>query len=154
MVKNPPASAGDIRDIGSIPGSGWSPGEGHGNPSQYSCLENPMDRGALQATVSGAAKNQTQLKQLSVHIHTLFSTVAAPIYIPTSSLGGFPFLHTLFSIYCLQTFWQWPFWAVWGDSSLYIFFFFSQIKRHTFFFLIVILQRKNLGHQGVELTCS
>ena len=46
MVKNPPANAGDVRDVGSIPGSGRSPGGGHGNPLQYSCLENPMDRGA------------------------------------------------------------------------------------------------------------
>ena len=46
MVKNPPANAGDIRDEGSIPGLGRSPGGGHGNPLQYSCLENPMDRGA------------------------------------------------------------------------------------------------------------
>ena len=45
MVKNPPAKAGDIRDIDSIPGSGRSPGGGHGNQLQYSCLENPMDRG-------------------------------------------------------------------------------------------------------------
>ena len=45
-VKNPPASAGGIRDAGSVPGSGRSPGGGHGNPLQYSCLENPMDRGA------------------------------------------------------------------------------------------------------------
>ena len=48
MVKNPPASAGDIRDAGSIPGSGSSPRGGHGNPLQYSCLENPMDSGASQ----------------------------------------------------------------------------------------------------------
>jgi len=45
MVKNPPANAGDIRDMGSIPGSGRSPGRGNSNPLQYSCLENPMDRG-------------------------------------------------------------------------------------------------------------
>ena len=45
-VKNPPANAGDTRDMGSIPGSGRSPREGHGNPFQYSCLENPMNRGA------------------------------------------------------------------------------------------------------------
>jgi len=45
-VKNPPANAGDIRDVDSIPGSGRSPGGEHGNPLQYSCLENPMDRGA------------------------------------------------------------------------------------------------------------
>ena len=45
MVKNPPANAGDARDLGSIPGSGRFPGEGNGNPLQYSCLENSMDRG-------------------------------------------------------------------------------------------------------------
>ena len=51
MVKNPPANAGDIRDSGSIPGSGRSPGGGHGSPFQDSCLENPMDGGAQQATI-------------------------------------------------------------------------------------------------------
>ena len=51
MVENPPAKTGNIRDSGSIPGSGRSPGERHGNPLQYSCLENRMDRGAWQATV-------------------------------------------------------------------------------------------------------
>ena len=56
VVKNPPAIAGDT---GSIPGSGRSPGEGNGNPSQYSYLENPMDREAGQATVHGIAKSQT-----------------------------------------------------------------------------------------------
>ena len=58
MVKNPPAVAGDV---GSIPGSGRSPGEGHGKPLQYSCLENPIDRGAWRATVLGVAKTQTRL---------------------------------------------------------------------------------------------
>ena len=47
MVKNPPANAGDIKDVGSIPGSGRSPGEGNDNPLQYSCLENSMDEGAF-----------------------------------------------------------------------------------------------------------
>ena len=56
VVKNPPASTGDIRDMGSIPGLGRSPGEGNGTPLQYSCLENPMDRGAWWATVHGVAK--------------------------------------------------------------------------------------------------
>ena len=51
VVKNLPANAGDIRDAGSIPGLGRSLGEGHGNPFQYSCLENPMDRGAWWAIV-------------------------------------------------------------------------------------------------------
>ena len=59
MVKNPPANAGDVRDVGSIPGSGRSPGGGHANPLQYSCLENPMDRGAWQATVHGVRKSWT-----------------------------------------------------------------------------------------------
>ena len=58
MVKNLPANAGDIRDVGSIPGSGKSPGGGHGNPLQYSCLENPMDRGAWWATVHRLKKSR------------------------------------------------------------------------------------------------
>ena len=58
VVKNPPANAGDVRDVSSNPGSGKSPGGGHGNPLQYSCLENPLDRGNWQATV---AKSWTQL---------------------------------------------------------------------------------------------
>ena len=48
VIKNPPANAGDIRDVGSIPGLGRSPGGGHGNPSQYSCLENPHGQGSLE----------------------------------------------------------------------------------------------------------
>ena len=52
MVKNLPVNAEDLRDLGSIPGLGRSPGEGHGNPLQYSCRENSMDRGAWQATGS------------------------------------------------------------------------------------------------------
>ena len=57
VVKILPASAGDIRDVGSIPGSARSPGGGHGNPLQYSCLENPMDRRAWRATVHRVAKS-------------------------------------------------------------------------------------------------
>ena len=60
MVKNLPANAGDIRDEGSIPGLGRSPGGGNGNLLQYSCLENPMDRGAWQATVHGVANSQEE----------------------------------------------------------------------------------------------
>ena len=59
VVKNLPASAGDVRDVGLIPGSGRSPGEGNGNPLQCSCLENPMDRGAWWATVHGVAESDT-----------------------------------------------------------------------------------------------
>ena len=62
VVKNLPDSEGDIRDGDSIPGLGSSPGEGNGNPLQYSCLENAMDRGAWRAIVHGVAKSQTQLK--------------------------------------------------------------------------------------------
>ena len=62
VVKNPPADAGDLRDQGSVPGLGRSSGGGHGNPLQYSCLENPMDRGAWWATVHAVTKSQTQLK--------------------------------------------------------------------------------------------
>ena len=62
VVKNPPANAGDT---GSIPGSGRSPGEGNGNPLQYSCLGNPMDRGAWQATVHGVAKELDTTGQLN-----------------------------------------------------------------------------------------
>ena len=61
VVKNPPASATDIRDAASIPRSGRSPGEGNVNPPQYSCLEKSMDRGAWWATVHGVAKSQTWL---------------------------------------------------------------------------------------------
>ena len=59
MGKNLPASARDVRDVGSIPGSGRSPGDGNGNPLQDSCLENPMDKGAWWATVRGVAKSWT-----------------------------------------------------------------------------------------------
>ena len=63
-VKNPPANAGDTGDAGSIPGSGRSTGGGNGYPLQYSCLKNPMDRGAWRATVHGVAKSRTE------HTHT------------------------------------------------------------------------------------
>ena len=59
VVKNTPANAGDVRDTGSIPGSGRSPGVGNCNPLQYSCLENPLDRGAWWATVRGVAESDT-----------------------------------------------------------------------------------------------
>ena len=68
MENNLPANAGDARDTGSIPGSGKFPGRGNGNLLQYSRLENPMDRGALQATVHRVAKSQTRL---SMHTYTV-----------------------------------------------------------------------------------
>ena len=57
--KESASNAGDVRDVGSIPGSGRGPGGGHGNPLQYSCLENAMDRGGWQATVHRAAESDT-----------------------------------------------------------------------------------------------
>ena len=62
LVKNPPASAGDLRDLGSVAGLGRSPEEGNGNPLRYSCLENPMDRGAWRCTVHRVAERGTRLR--------------------------------------------------------------------------------------------
>ena len=68
MVKNLPANAGDIKDAALIPEFGRSPGGGHGNPLQYSCLEHPMDRRARQATVHGAA--ELDMAEETWHAHT------------------------------------------------------------------------------------
>ena len=76
MGKESACTAGGTGDAGSIPGLGRSPGEGHGSPLQYSCLENPIDRGALWAPVLKVTKSQTQMKQLSVHAHPLGSEQA------------------------------------------------------------------------------
>ena len=65
VVRNLPANVGDVRDPGSVSGLERSPGGEHGNPLQYSCLENPMDRGAWQALVHRVEKSWIQLKQLS-----------------------------------------------------------------------------------------
>ena len=70
-IKNLPVHAGDIRDAGSIPGSGRSPEGGHGNPLQYSCLENPTDRGSWWATVHGVTQSQTRLKRFSIALLSL-----------------------------------------------------------------------------------
>ena len=69
LVKNPPAKE---EDTGSIPRSGRSPGGGHGNPLQYSCLENPMDRGVWWATVHRVIKSQRWLKQIFTKVSTIF----------------------------------------------------------------------------------
>ena len=65
--KESASNAGDIREVRLIPGLGGSPGEGHGNPLQYSCLGNPLDRGAWWATVHRVTKSQTRLKRISTH---------------------------------------------------------------------------------------
>ena len=67
MVKNPPANARDTRDMGSVSGSGRTSGGGHGNPLQYSCLENPMDRGAWRATVHRVARVRHDGSDLAQH---------------------------------------------------------------------------------------
>ena len=100
VVKNPPASAGDVRDSGSIPGSGRSPGEGNGYPLQYSCLENPMDRGAWQATVHSVAKSWTQLSD-SARLQALGAPLSHPLptlhhhHHPPTSLPQLPPLSSL-----------------------------------------------------------
>ena len=99
-----PANAGDIKDVGSIPWLGRSPGGRHGNLLQYSCLENPMERGAWQATVHRVAKSQTQLKQLSTQ--TLTNS-----YMDTWVLNGLPIstltsLESVFQVGCLLGCWQ------------------------------------------------
>jgi len=85
VVKNPPANAEDIKDMASIPGSGRSLGVGHSNPLQYPCLENPMDRGAWQATVHGVAKRWTCLSDLAC---THVIQVRQKLLVVTSSAGG------------------------------------------------------------------
>ena len=72
VVKNLPAKSGDRRDVGWTPGSGRSPGGGHSHPLQYSCLGNPMDRGAWQATGHGVIQNCTRLKQLRMHAWKIY----------------------------------------------------------------------------------
>ena len=78
MVKNPPANAGDIGDEGSIPAWGRSPGEGNGNPLQYSCLGNPLDRGAWWATVHGAAKESDMTEHTHTHTSHVKGTMVSP----------------------------------------------------------------------------
>ena len=73
MVKNPPAHAGDIREVGSIPGLGRSHGKGHGNPLQYFCLQKAMDRGAWPTTVHRVTQSQTRLKRLSTAEYTSYN---------------------------------------------------------------------------------
>ena len=78
MVKKLPANAEDLRDTGSIPGSGRSPGRGYSNPLQYSCLENPMDRGAWRATDHGVTKGHDGSDLAYMHLNTITETSAIP----------------------------------------------------------------------------
>ena len=94
MVKNPSANAGDTRDVGLISGSGRSPGVGNGNPLQYSCLENPMDRGAWRATVHGKDYSRHHVWLFPPHQATLqhqqhvleFDSICAPGLFVSDSL--------------------------------------------------------------------
>ena len=91
MVKNPPANAGDIRNEGSIPGLGRSPGEGSGNPLQYSCLENPMDRGAWQAVVHGSTHHvlaSANSAALNIGVHASFQIRIFSGYMLRSGIAG------------------------------------------------------------------
>ena len=86
VVKKPPASAGDVRDVGSDPGSGSFPGGGHGNPLQHSCLENPMDRGAWEVAVHGVAKSQ-MTEQLNTAQHNFQRASSSTQKLRVKSLG-------------------------------------------------------------------
>ena len=88
-------SACSAGDLGLIPGLGRSPGGGHGNPLQHSCLENPMDRGAWQATVHRVARSRTRLKRLSTRVHT--PSEANHLW---SARGLFPRLHSCKQCFC------------------------------------------------------
>ena len=77
MVKNPATNAGDIRDMDSTPGLGRSPGGGYGNLLQYSCLENPMDRGAWQATAHRVTQSRTQRSDF-IHTHIKRTALSSP----------------------------------------------------------------------------
>ena len=85
VVKNPPANAGDTRDTGSIPGSGRCPGAGNSNPFWYSCLENPMDRGAWRPTVHGVAKSQIQPSTDKTHVNMSSLLNDTTVYIVNKS---------------------------------------------------------------------
>ena len=94
------ASACSAGDLGLIPGSGRSPGEGNGNPLQYSCLENPMDRGAWWATVHGVAKSRTRLSDFTCSlVHTIEHTPSSVSFLwhsrPVNKLSG-QFLYPTF----------------------------------------------------------
>ena len=95
VVKNSPSNAGDVAEVGLIPVLGRSPGGGNGNPFQYSCLENPMHRGAWWATVHGVTKSWTQL---NAHTHKHTGLIVIPLYFTFGWL-----LHSLQYVVCCQT---------------------------------------------------
>ena len=136
MVKNLPDNARDIRDTGSIPELGRSPGGGHGNPLQYSCLENLMDRRAWEAAVHWVTKSWTQLMWLSTHANTstciyqcfhFFMWIWVILWFPFILAWGIPFrisrradlLGTLFLF--IWTPWFFHFWGLaWLDTAFLV----------------------------------
>ena len=101
LPQNPPSNAGDM---GSIPGSGRSPGEGNGNPLQYSCLENPMDKRAWWAVVHMSTQSWTWLKQLSMHAGTHSGSISSETQVASSSLLCHPYVW--FSLLWSQNSWS------------------------------------------------
>ena len=95
VVRNLPANGGDARDMGSIPGSGRSPGEGNGNTLQYSCLENPMDQGAWWAAVYRVTQSQTRLKQLIAKLRLKLKNVGEITRLFRFDLNQIPYIYTL-----------------------------------------------------------
>ena len=81
VVKNPPANAGDVRDSGSIPGLGRSPGGGRGNPFQYSCLENPHSQRSLSGYIPWDHKESDRIVPLSIAQHKLSSVLSSPLFL-------------------------------------------------------------------------
>ena len=114
VVKNLPATAGDIRDMGSSPGSGRCPGGGHGNPLQCSCLENPVDRGAWQAMVHGVAKKSDMTQLLN---NKMYVCVYINIYI-------FIFIFRFFSLLGYYPVYS-P--AMYSGSLLVVYFIYSSV---------------------------
>ena len=108
VVKNPPAKAEDVRDVSSIPGLRSSPGGGHGNPLQYSCLENSMDRGAWWAIVRGVTKSQTRLKQLIayIHIYRYIYVCIHCLYAIYTDIFFFKFFSIVFSFHSLLMYYK------------------------------------------------
>ena len=103
VVKNSPANEGDVRDTGSVPGSGRSPGGGHSNPLQCSCLESPMDRGAWGATVHGVAWRRTRLSDGASTAHH-FNGAKLVRTDPASQLGSSLFKGIVISTFILTNF--------------------------------------------------
>jgi len=96
VVKNMPAMAGDLRDSAWIHGSGRSPGGRYSNPLQYSCLENPMDRGSCWSMVNRVAKSWTSLNRLSTVQPQTYSLHLCLLFCPTHRLSGTIFLDSLY----------------------------------------------------------